>query len=102
MIRRPPRSTLFPYTTLFRSDASGDDAKMRRVEAVEPPVSFADLQRMPDDGNRYELYDGELWVVPVIRDRKSTRLNSSHANISYAVFCLKKKNHVHLHLRDGR
>src|SRR6266446_4141714 len=41
-----------------------DDAKIRRVEAVRPPVSFADLQRMPDDGNRYELYDGELWVVP--------------------------------------
>jgi Uma2 family endonuclease len=45
-------------------DASDDDAKMRRVEAVTPPVSYADLQRMPDDGNRHELYDGELWVVP--------------------------------------
>src|SRR3712207_7028988 len=97
MIRRPPRSTLFPYTTLFRSsgrrpprlehqvaaevddglaqhggDRQGDE---RPGEAVEPP---ADQQRRDED-------------------RKSTRLNSSHANISYAVFCLKKKKN---HLQD--
>ena len=47
-----------------RREENRDDAKMRRVEVVKPPISYADLQRMPDDGNRYELYDGELWVVP--------------------------------------
>src|SRR3712207_7160629 len=74
MIRRPPRSTLFPYTTLFRSD------EVDRVEPVAP-------QHALDVGG--ELARGQ---VPRDReDRKSTRLNSSHANISYAVFCLKKK-----------
>jgi Uma2 family endonuclease len=58
-----PRSN-FLRTPDGTAEASSDDAKMRRVEAVKPPVSFTDLQRMPDDGNRYELYDGELWVVP--------------------------------------
>ena len=51
-------------TLAARRKHTADDGTMRRVEAVRPPVSFADLQRMPDDGNRYELYDGELWVVP--------------------------------------
>src|SRR5947209_11509625 len=68
MIRRPPRSTLFPYTTLFRSARRG-----RRRQA---------LPRDRQGGGRPRVLD---------RDRKSTRLNSSHANISYAVFCLKKK-----------
>src|SRR3712207_8558343 len=91
MIRRPPRSTLFPYTTLFRS--------------IEPPTV------VPLEDGRYKLTTGErrwraakkagLKRIAVLvgdpeeernRDRKSTRLNSSHANISYAVFCLKKKN----------
>src|SRR3712207_7469467 len=67
MIRRPPRSTLFPYTTLFRSELGAHD-----------PVAHAVEHREPGDPG-------------VDRDRKSTRLNSSHANISYAVFCLKKK-----------
>src|SRR5258708_9322044 len=78
MIRRPPRSTLFPYTTLFRSPATlrgcGGDANRHRAHAggrSSPSI----LQRWSDD-----------------RDRKSTRLNSSHQIISYAVFCLKKKN----------
>src|SRR5438445_12089889 len=71
MIRRPPRSTLFPYTTLFRSRATTVPAGWRRRK----PGS-----RRPAAGLGAE-----------IRDRKSTRLNSSHANISYAVFCLKKK-----------
>src|SRR5947209_16782012 len=74
MIRRPPRSTLFPYTTLFRS---GDDQGLPRLQGRD---------RLRDQGrgrrHRRLLQDG---------DRKSTRLNSSHANISYAVFCLKKK-----------
>src|SRR5258707_2411233 len=76
MIRRPPRSTLFPYTTLFRS---------RRLERIlKDPPNWAD----------YPPADLVLVLVYVlIADRKSTRLNSSHANISYAVFCLKKKKH---------
>src|SRR5690242_21317919 len=75
MIRRPPRSTLFPYTTLFRS--------------VEVPAE-AEVQRQ---------LVGDLPVVLDPRgDRKSTRLNSSHMSISYAVFCLKKKKHYHVFL----
>src|SRR5256885_13314987 len=73
MIRRPPRSTLFPYTTLFRSDPD----KPRNAETIEPV--FVDTGR----------------AVQLLRqDRKSTRLNSSHLVISYAVFCLKKKRRV--------
>src|SRR3712207_8922923 len=84
MIRRPPRSTLFPYTTLFRSHENEDaDQQARRGRAQERgspgrPVQQGDQRIGRDD--RTEL-----------TDRKSTRLNSSHANISYAVFCLKKK-----------
>src|SRR3712207_8901349 len=90
MIRRPPRSTLFPYTTLFRS--SGDDAGRIAYANIEFPedVEFAeaaDVSELIRD-NAPEI-DG----LQVERDRKSTRLNSSHANISYAVFCLKKKNY---------
>src|SRR3712207_7332387 len=79
MIRRPPRSTLFPYTTLFRS-LGGDPLVEQRVgvlalvEEVDQPDVVVDARRLPGHA-----------------DRKSTRLNSSHANISYAVFCLKKK-----------
>src|SRR3712207_7331289 len=93
MIRRPPRSTLFPYTTLFRS--SGVDAGMTRNAEFDPAEYgraaaaayddvYADLSA--DEAVRClaDLADGG--------DRKSTRLNSSHANISYAVFWLKKKN----------
>src|SRR2546427_7343687 len=74
MIRRPPRSTLFPYTTLFRSGACADQAVPADLRAVEHHGTDAD-QRLVADG----------------ADRKSTRLNSSHSQISYAVFCLKKK-----------
>src|SRR5258707_5458383 len=74
MIRRPPRSTLFPYTTLFRSTAL--------------PRPLAYCVRLNSQGA----------VLPGNTDRKSTRLNSSHANISYAVFCLKKKKNVDHHL----
>src|SRR5688572_32764405 len=79
MIRRPPRSTLFPYTTLFRSEGSGRAARGCRRRARR----------------RYAL--GPLRAARLLRrrdreDRKSTRLNSSHSQISYAVFCLKKKN----------
>src|SRR5438445_1107485 len=82
MLRRPPRSTLFPYTTLFRSRGRDDDED-RRPDRREGPRGAQDpflgvLDPGRDDGRSP-------------RDRKSTRLNSSHANISYAVFCLKKK-----------
>src|SRR3712207_7407175 len=97
MIRRPPRSTLFPYTTLFRS----------LVAAKEPG-------RLPVDGDLDQfLLDQRKGVSSIAqaplgplgellrrgRDRKSTRLNSSHANISYAVFCLKKKIYTYIYLR---
>src|SRR3712207_7366441 len=96
MIRRPPRSTLFPYTTLFRSEP-----RPRAHAVVGPRLVSSRPQRLPapprvpgaheddqdDDrvGERDREHDGQ-------EDRKSTRLNSSHANISYAVFCLTKKN----------
>src|SRR3712207_7241915 len=81
MIRRPPRSTLFPYTTLFRSREHED-----AVESVEVPART--LDSIVEDPARVGL----VWVdAQGHEDRKSTRLNSSHANISYAVFCLKKK-----------
>src|SRR3712207_7512251 len=85
MIRRPPRSTLFPYTTLFRSRA-----------AARAPASARGQQLGPDEGGGLAtavgaLLDGVPESIVIGVDRKSTRLNSSHANISYAVFCLKKK-----------
>src|SRR3712207_8311038 len=95
MIRRPPRSTLFPYTTLFRSLRGGEAGQRVAVEGVGPPgrlvpraVLVADDLDGDDDAVDAELVRGGDAVV---QDRKSTRLNSSHANISYAVFCLKKK-----------
>src|SRR3712207_7856460 len=95
MIRRPPRSTLFPYTTLFRSHLGEQDGLAPQAGGREQPVA---LGLHPDDlrvGVLGDLADEGLAVAlghPVARlDRKSTRLNSSHANISYAVFCLKKK-----------
>src|SRR5687768_18344366 len=82
MIRRPPRSTLFPYTTLFRSALPFEHAVgAQRVEQAEPAVP----QLVPGAG--HQVPSGRV-VQP---DRKSTRLNSSHGYISYAVFCLKKK-----------
>src|SRR5947209_17028302 len=91
MIRRPPRSTLFPYTTLFRSqevDATGQAAAEAALE-VGHPVGRVPL-RVQQDGQVADGGDGGH-VAGQREDRKSTRLNSSHANISYAVFCLKKK-----------
>src|SRR5258705_8116062 len=83
MIRRPPRSTLFPYTTLFRSD-DWVDVVGRYKDAVARETG-KDFPQDPHD---------QLWgaIGAVFSDRKSTRLNSSHLGISYAVFCLKKKN----------
>src|SRR3712207_8697943 len=92
MIRRPPRSTLFPYTTLFRSGHAlrtrgyGRRGDQRRRQV---PVVHEVVFRKPDAPEPETL--GLLDLLEAL-DRKSTRLNSSHANISYAVFCLKKKN----------
>src|SRR3712207_7037349 len=98
MIRRPPRSTLFPYTTLFRSprgsffamigpSGCGKTTSLRMIGGFEDPTQ-----------GRVELGGEDVTSLPPHRrdvntDRKSTRLNSSHANISYAVFCLKKKKY---------
>src|SRR3712207_8376115 len=92
MIRRPPRSTLFPYTTLFRSLPLAPLLRKRGVRFVHGYVDLLDPARQrvvghDQDGDAFEHGYDEL-------DRKSTRLNSSHANISYAVFCLKKKKHI--------
>src|SRR2546428_8573284 len=92
MIRRPPRSTLFPYTTLFRSVTEAPDFPAAvLIRALEPMAGLATMRR-----RRGGLADGELCSGPAklcspSADRKSTRLNSSHDQISYAVFCLKKK-----------
>src|SRR3712207_8353225 len=88
MIRRPPRSTLFPYTTLFRSKAASEP-EFRNELIKDPDIIL-------------EQYDVSPQAKLIIRtsiidlDRKSTRLNSSHANISYAVFCLKKNKNAQL------
>src|SRR5947209_9730146 len=93
MIRRPPRSTLFPYTTLFRSPIG--DWKVRGVAKL-PTFRYDErmLKRGERSKNFHMLPPGPNNPVGVV-DRKSTRLNSSHANISYAVFCLKKKKKKH-------
>src|SRR3712207_8456051 len=85
MIRRPPRSTLFPYTTLFRSRHVVPQRPLGRQRRL--------LREVSDRGPR--LHE----PLAFVEDRKSTRLNSSHANISYAVFCLKKKNKLYLTVR---
>src|SRR3712207_7535858 len=91
MIRRPPRSTLFPYTTLFRSR---NDAEGVHIEAEGPPEELElFLQDIKEKAPPLAVIEAVVWrPLAVLKDRKSTRLNSSHANISYAVFCLKKKN----------
>src|SRR3712207_7539922 len=82
MIRRPPRSTLFPYTTLFRS-------RVRRLQRAGVITGFTARVALANVGRSLDAFI-DVRLLPT--DRKSTRLNSSHANISYAVFCLKKKN----------
>src|SRR3712207_8423586 len=94
MSRRPPKPTLFPYTTLFRSPVGPQLCAQRlphgQVEAAASPGGPGEQQelRAPERPQRHRL----PVAVGQGEDRKSTRLNSSHANISYAVFCLKKKN----------
>src|SRR5690349_24018715 len=98
MIRRPPRSTLFPYTTLFRSWVSGEQCRPQRASILNlcarmPHASVGErcskfIETTP---SRFSGSGGEYTITPRVADRKSTRLNSSHVEISYAVFCLKKK-----------
>src|SRR5947199_1637000 len=94
MIRRPPISTLFPYTTLFRSQR----ARARRRSHAGDTASFLAQSLLPVPSSAHRVFtDGSIDslrnadLVPCRQDRKSTRLNSSHLGISYAVFCLKKK-----------
>src|SRR3712207_8532324 len=102
MIRRPPRSTLFPYTTLFRSRPLLVGRLAATTALVEPVRGDAELGRAVHlarahlDLERPSLgpNHGRVQGLVAVQDRKSTRLNSSHANISYAVFCLKKKTHL--------
>src|SRR5438067_6057097 len=81
MIRRPPRSTLFPYTTLFRSFQTPEATTLREIETVKPSSPYPRACHLRKESNFSRSQS----------DRKSTRLNSSHVSISYAVFCLKKK-----------
>src|SRR3712207_7713624 len=90
MIRRPPRSTLFPYTTLFRSPGPYD-AGWKDTVYVTSGETVRVAARFSGYRGRYVFHCHNLEHEDMMIDRKSTRLNSSHANISYAVFCLKKK-----------
>src|SRR3712207_7856567 len=96
MIRRPPRSTLFPYTTLFRShdELGAAEIDPREIGVVHQGVEQRAHHRHHREGLAAQQSDERL-------DRKSTRLNSSHANISYAVFCLKKKRTGRAATRPG-
>src|SRR5690242_20912968 len=101
MLRRPPRSTLFPYTTLFRSPSLAplrplwDDRRLAVVHACGSP----DTTRSHFDAQDY-MESGTPGVKSTPEDRKSTRLNSSHMSISYAVFCLKKKKKTRVGRRE--
>src|SRR5690606_41342677 len=92
MIRRPPRATLFPYTTLFRSPSN-----LTCVNGNEQSPINVEFPEVKADGNLKETeihYESTPFTLENNGDRKSTRLNSSHVKISYAVFCLKKKNYA--------
>src|SRR5256885_6690453 len=95
MIRRPPRSTLFPYTTLFRSLASASAVRRAGLEHILKQSSSFKLVGAVHStqmiGQRAAELQPDVILADVFKDRKSTRLNSSHLVISYAVFCLKKK-----------
>src|SRR3712207_8375039 len=101
MIRRPPRSTLFPYTTLFRSALGlrlrgpgvGGEGRLEAAARVRTP-GFSDGAHADALRARQLSLNLEQPLGPLRLDRKSTRLNSSHANISYAVFCLKKNKYI--------
>src|SRR3712207_7086261 len=99
MMRRPPRSTLFPYPTLFRSqqverrDEGVQRAAREEGDARRPPLDRVSHAELLEQRRDVAIRGEQVVVVALepVADRKSTRLNSSHANISYAVFCLKKK-----------
>src|SRR3712207_7176529 len=95
MIRRPPRSTLFPYTTLFRSPfTKTEDGLMKELTGNWEISDFRSLDIWDEDPAKISYVENVMFPAEdlvIQEDRKSTRLNSSHANISYAVFCLKKK-----------
>src|SRR2546430_12116364 len=102
MIRRPPRSTLFPYTTLFRSGVELTEAEYyRRYLGLSDAAAFRGIgvkqQNRWDDRNVAALMRRKAARFEQLEDRKSTRLNSSHSQISYAVFCLKKKRYRRCH-----
>src|SRR2546430_13458431 len=97
MIRRPPRSTLFPYTTLFRSHGSNPESRWGKRGSVSPCIPTP--REKSSASFRLSFHRRRRSEPPsschrTTSDRKSTRLNSSHSQISYAVFCLKKKNHL--------
>src|SRR5256885_9328230 len=100
MIRRPPRSTLFPYTTLFRSHPEAELGEAACAHVARHPLALDDARRVGARGDRARLAVPRVAVrlgpaaEVMAVDRKSTRLNSSHLVISYAVFCLKKKNQI--------
>src|SRR2546427_8862685 len=97
MIRRPPRSTLFPYTTLFRSEFGPRGQGARDVDALALAARELVREQLALLGPQADLGEqlGHARLALGRRDRKSTRLNSSHSQISYAVFCLKKKKKPH-------
>src|SRR3712207_6870742 len=98
MIRRPPRSTLFPYTTLFRSQEIEQMVRDAESHAEEDQRRREEAEVRNNTDNLVYSIERSLKDVDG-KDRKSTRLNSSHANISYAVFCLKKKNRTRVSVR---
>src|SRR3712207_8360497 len=98
MIRRPPRSTLFPYTTLFRSEDADASANTAIFSGDYLAGTQGALAVMAALWHRQKTGEGQLIEIA---DRKSTRLNSSHANISYAVFCLKKKKQRKIQTLQG-
>src|SRR3989475_8397547 len=91
MIRRPPRSTLFPYTTLFRSHFARYTPEMVEQVCGSPKEKFIKVAEMLLENSGRDRTSAFAYAVAWTQDRKSTRLNSSHSQISYAVFCLKKK-----------
>src|SRR3712207_7823414 len=100
MIRRPPRSTLFPYTTLFRSDGRGGEERNVAIHEQSVPTEAGLDRCSARDSGADRAVTSEPAALDLQRDRKSTRLNSSHANISYAVFCLKKKTNAEVSLNN--
>src|SRR5256885_12215977 len=97
MIRRPPRSTLFPYTTLFRSELMQDPLAQIPTTAKQFVEEYVDRIKRGESAEYSEIEAKKR--ISRLKDRKSTRLNSSHLVISYAVFCLKKKTPEHAYAR---